>query len=274
MLPRLIFGCAAFALLTGAAPGLNVVVLDPGHGGTNTGALARATGGWEKANTLVITRLVAKHLRDAGVTVFLTRESDVDMALADRVKYANAHRADVFVSIHLNSTEKAGPVGHETFFLALEGSDEAARRLVKFENAEGQGSVLAETRVAGESGDREDVSGILLDLTQSRAHEDAQFLAAAIEKRLTAQSPFRFRGVLQAPFVVLMGAAMPAVVVESGFLNHPEEGKFVTSAEGHARIAQGIADGILDFGRLVLAGRKALAPIPTGPTGAPLPDLP
>jgi N-acetylmuramoyl-L-alanine amidase len=74
--------------------------------------------------------------------------------------------------------------------------------------------------------------------------------------------------VLQAPFVVLMGAAMPAVVVESGFLNHPKEGHFVTSEEGQARIARGIADGILDFGRLVVAGRKA-RPGAAEPTDVP-----
>ena len=261
MLKHSIFGLAALVLLTGASPGesadarggLNVVVIDPGHGGTNMGALARVSGlGYEKQHTLRIARRIAGHLREAGVTVFLTRESDVDMTLADRVRYANAHRADAFVSIHLNSTEKPGPVGHETFFLALEGSDEAARRLATFENQEGQGQVLADAKPQGDA-----VAGILLDLAQNQAHEDAQSLAACIQKHLGQQSPFPNRGVLQAPFVVLMGAAMPAVVVESGFLNHPKEGHFVTSEEGQARIARGIADGILDFGRLVVAGRKA-----------------
>lgn len=278
MLNHLLFGFAAFVLLTGAAPapggsatpgvgargGLRTVVLDPGHGGTNMGALARVSGlGYEKQHTLRIARLVAGHLRAEGITVFLTRESDVDMTLADRVKYANSHRADVFVSVHLNSTEKPGPVGHETFFLALESSDEAARRLADYENAEGQGQVLAEARPA-----EDDVAGILLDLAQSQAHEDAQSLAACIQKRLARQSPYPNRGVLQAPFVVLMGAAMPAVVVESGFLNHPQEGHFVTSDEGQARIARGIADGILDFGRLVVAGRQA-RPSPVDAADAP-----
>lgn len=248
----------------GEGGGLEVVVIDPGHGGTNMGALARASGeGYEKQHTLRIARRIAAHLREAGVTVFLTRESDVDMTLADRVRYANAHKADVFVSIHLNSTEKPGPVGHETFFLALESSDEAARRLSLFENQEGQGQVLADAKPQGDA-----VAGILLDLAQSQAHEDAQALATCIQRHLSTQSPFPNRGVLQAPFVVLMGAAMPAVVVESGFLNHPQEGHFVTSEEGQIKIARGIADGILDFGRLVVAGRKA-RPKPPGPA-APL----
>lgn len=282
MLNHLLFGFVALFLPAGAAPepsggarpvgaagGLQTVVLDPGHGGTNLGALARVSGlGYEKQHTLRIARLIAAHLRAEGVTVFLTRESDVDMTLANRVKYANSHRADVFVSIHLNSTERPGPVGHETFFLALESSDEAARRLTDFENAEGQGQVLAEAR-PGES----EVAGILLDLTQNQAHEDAQSLAACIQKRLGQQSPFPNRGVLQAPFVVLMGAAMPAVVVESGFLNHPREGLFVTSEEGQARIARGIAEGILDFGRLVVAARQPRASGPEGAEAPPLPEV-
>jgi N-acetylmuramoyl-L-alanine amidase len=281
MHPHLLLGAAALALLTGAAPGLDVVVLDPGHGGTNMGAPARAAGtGWEKEHTLRITRRVAEHLRAEGVTVYLTRWADVDMTLANRVRYANAHKADVFVSIHLNSTEKPGPVGHETFFLALESSDEAARRLATYENEAGDAAEPVSGQPdrpasAAAVADATEVSDILRDLGQTQAHEDAQALAAAIQRRMTPQSPFPNRGVLQAPFNVLMGAAMPAVVVEAGFLNHPKEGLFVTSEDGHARIARGIAEGILDFGRLVAEGRKA-RPSPVSPpsSASALPNAP
>jgi N-acetylmuramoyl-L-alanine amidase len=262
---HLLLGATAFALLTGAAPGLDVVVIDPGHGGTNMGAPARAAGsGWEKEHTLRIARRVADHLRAEGVTVHLTRWADVDMTLANRVRYANAHKADVFVSIHLNSTEKPGPVGHETFFLALESSDEAARRLAAYENQDASPAPPSPGSAVPGDGERDPaVTDILRDLGQNQAHEDAQALAAAIQRRMVAQSPFPDRGVLQAPFNVLMGAAMPAVVVEAGFLNHPKEGLFVTSEDGHARIARGVADGILDFGRLVVAARKARPERPT-----------
>jgi N-acetylmuramoyl-L-alanine amidase len=250
--------------------GLRVVVLDPGHGGTNQGAPARARGvGFEKDHTLVIAQKVAARLRAAGVLVYLTRETDLDLALADRVRFANARRADVFVSVHLNSTERPGPVGHETFFLSLEASDEASRRLARFENDEGGTRTTAQLQ----SPDG-DVAGILLDLTQTRAHHDAERLAASIQGRMVKQSPFPNRGVLQAPFVVLMGAAMPAVVVEAGFLNHKDEGLFITSPEGHERIAQGIADGVLDFGRLVLAARSAQTQGVFAPPEDLPPDLP
>lgn len=263
MHPHLLLGATALTLLTGAAPGLDVVVLDPGHGGTNMGAPARAAGtGWEKEHTLRITRRVAEHLRAEGVTVYLTRWADVDMTLANRVRYANAHKADVFVSVHLNSTEKPGPVGHETFFLALESSDEAARRLAAYENE------AVDAPSAPAAATETNVADILRDLGQTLAHEDAQALAAAIQRRMTPQSPFPNRGVLQAPFNVLMGASMPAVVVEAGFLNHAKEGLFITSEDGHARIARGIADGILDFGRLVAEARKA-RPTPPRPPAPP-----
>ncbi len=251
LLTMLVLGVPWAALAT---PGLRLVVVDPGHGGANQGALARATGGWEKDNTLAISKLLAANLRAAGVKVLLTREVDLDLSLADRVKFANANRADVFVSVHLNSTERPGPVGHETFFLALEASDESSARLARYENEAGGGETLAGLPLRSDS-----VAGILMDLSQTSAHQDSQTLAASIQKHMRTRSPFPDRGVLQAPFIVLMGPTMPAVVVEAGFLNHPQEGKFVTSADGQARIARALADGILDFGRLVLSARASSA---------------
>lgn len=237
----------------GQAP-LGLVVLDPGHGGANEGTPDRHRAGvFEKHHSLKIAQLVAKHLRAEGVTVHLTRERDEALSLKRRINLANTLHADVFVSIHLNATERPGPVGHETFFLALKATDESARRLAAFENLDANAVDYATEAQAPKD---DAVADILLDLTRNRAHGDAEKLAAQIQKHLTKQSPFPNRGVLQAPFFVLMGAAMPAVVTEVGFINHAEEGPFITSVPGQARLARGIADGILDFGRLVLAARK------------------
>jgi N-acetylmuramoyl-L-alanine amidase len=234
---------------TAAAPGLSTVVLDPGHGGANDGALCPHTGQFEKVYTLKIAQAAAEHLRAAGVKVLLTREDDRDLALADRVRFANDANADVLVSIHLNSSPKAGPVGHETYFLSLSASDEAARRLALFEN---DGAAVPEAP-APEQGD---LAAILMDLGQTQAHHDAQALAAHLVRRVAPRTPFPARGVKQAPFVVLLGAKMPAVVTEVGFINHKEEGRFVTSDAGIAEVARGLAEGILDFGRLVNAPRE------------------
>lgn len=241
----------AWVVLTGATPGLRTVVIDPGHGGSNEGAPSPYTGHREKYYTLRIGKKVAAHLRAAGVPkVVLTREDDRYVSLADRVRLANELGADVFVSVHLNSTEIPGPAGHETFFLSVDATDEAARRLAEFENDEG----------AGAPAPADPLTAILRDLGQTRAHHDAQKLAASIQRRMTPRSPFPNLGVKQAPFVVLMGARMPAVVCEVGFLNHPEEGRYITSERGQAEIARGIAEGILDFGRLVLAPRERRTP--------------
>ncbi len=257
---------AALALLVAlpavaAPPGLRLVVIDPGHGGTNLGAPSRVHHPvrYEKEFTLKVARKVAARLREAGVTVVMTRERDRDMSLKARISLANRLRADAFVSIHLNATEVPGPTGHETFFLALEATDEAAKRLATFENRD---PVAVEGDATAPVPD-DAVGDILLDLTRERAHHDAQRLAELIQRRLTPQSPFKNRGVKQAPFFVLMGAAMPAVVTEIGFINHRAEGRYITSEKGMSAIAEGIAEGILDYGRLVNAPRSRPASPPT-----------
>ena len=226
------------------------VVIDPGHGKSNEGAPSRHhPERFEKHFTLPISQMVAGRLRTAGVEVVLTREVDEYVTLARRVEIANEQRADVFVSVHLNSTQRPGPRGHETFFLSLDATDEAAKRLAEYENREPEPAAKSNL----DSG--ETVAAILTDLAHNRAHRDAERLAEHIQGHLHKQSPFPDRGVRQAPFIVLMGLAMPAVVVEVGFINHPEEGRFITSPKGQAKLARAIAEGILDFGRLVLAPR-------------------
>lgn len=232
--------------------GLRHVVIDPGHGGENKGAKARfAKGTYEKQYTLIIARHVERMLREAGVpTITLTRTEDVDMALAERVKIANASEADVFISIHQNSSERMGPVGHEVYLLSHRATDEAAARLARYES-----------QMSGEALDpapRSDdpVAAILDDLTQSRAHQDAAPLARLISDQLAKRSPYPNRGVRQAPFIVLMGVEMPAVVVEVGFLNHYKEGRYITREPGMTEVARAIADGVLDYGRQIARPRR------------------
>lgn len=249
-----------------AAPGLRLVVIDPGHGGTNLGAPSRAhPGRYEKEFALIVSRHVADHLRQNGVLVVLTREDDRDMTLKERISLANRLRADVFVSVHLNATDIPGPAGHATFFLAPDASDEAARRLAEFENHD---PVSVDGDAAAPVVD-DAVGDILIDLTRHRAHHDAERLAALMQRRLTPKSPYPDRGVKQAPFFVLMGAAMPAVVCEIGFINHREEGRYITTEPGMKQLAIGIAEGILDYGRLINAPRE-----PSAPPAAPAPPAP
>ena len=233
------------------------VVLDPGHGGTNLGAPARfVRGHYEKHYTLSISLKIERMLSAQGVKVLLTRNDDRNVSLRERVGFANRSGADLFVSIHLNATPKPGPSGHETFFLSLEATDKASRLLADFENQESK--VVTRGKGLRKSGGA--VDDILLDLTRNQAHRDAQALASLIQTHLSPRHRFKNRGIKQAPFHVLMGAAMPAVVCEVGFINHAKEGRYITSEEGQNHIAKGIAEGIIAFGFDVVNMRKKVAP--------------
>ena len=230
------------------------MVLDPGHGGEeNKGAPARMRPGrFEKHYTLPLARIVERHLRAHNIKVKLTRTKDIELSLKDRVRFANRVGADVFVSLHLNSTEKPGPKGHASFALAAESSDEATRRLVEFENRE----PVSIKKHSEDEKDEAGVSDILLDLTRHQAQTDSIRLAELIQARLSDVSPYPNRGVKQAPFGVLKGTAMPAVVCEIGFINHRREGVYITSQEGLEEIGLAIAKGIVDYGELVHGTRK------------------
>jgi len=228
---------------------LRLVMLDPGHGGSeNKGAPARMRPGkFEKYYTLILSRIVQRHLEAAGIKTKLTRTTDIELGLKERVVMANKAGADAFISLHLNSTEKPGPKGHASFFLAPESSDEATRRLVRFENKD----PTALKRMSNTVPDKPAINDILLDLTRHRAQFDSQRLAELIQERLTPVSPYPNRGVKQAPFGVLKGTTMPGVVCEIGFINHRREGLYITSREGLEEIGKAIARGIVDYGELV-----------------------
>lgn len=224
------------------------VVLDPGHGGSNLGApCGRDPHCHEKQLTLPIALLTETRLRAAGAEVYMTRRKDEDVGISDRVQFANQLSADVLVSIHLNSSDEVGPSGYMTFILAEKGIGESEARLIQFES-------LAPVSLKARSSQRyrsSDLDDILFDLTTSHAQRESAHLAQTIQVALGKASPFRDHGIRQAPFHILMGAAMPAVVCELGFLNHPTEGKFLRSPQGQARLATAIANGILAYGKRI-----------------------
>lgn len=230
------------------------VMLDPGHGGEeNKGAPAlMRPGTFEKKYALKLAYLIRNELRSKNVSVLLTRDGDIELGLKERVLMANRTNADLFISLHLNSTEKPGPKGHATFFLAQEAADEATRKLVEFENRE---SKTLKPRLVDVPKD-EQVGHILLDLTRHRAQQDSRRLAEIIQARMRTTSPFPDRGVKQAPFGVLKGTSMPAVVCEIGFLNHAKEGLYITSDDGLEDIAKAISLAILDYGDLIHFSRN------------------
>ncbi len=188
------------------------IVIDPGHGGSEHGTVARS-GTAEKDLTLMIARRLRSRLQDRlPVEVVLTRNGDEEVDHETRTALANQHQADLFVSIHLNSEPwSSGARGAETYFLSAEASDSAAATAAAFENQGGANDDALQL--------------ILWDLAQNRHLARSQQLAKLIQQELNQALGLPDRGVKQAPFRVLMGATMPAVLVELGFLSNPAEEK-------------------------------------------------
>lgn len=194
--------------------GIRTIVIDPGHGGIETGAIGRS-GSMEKDLTLQVARRLRRELeRRMPVKVVLTRDSDIDVHWDTRTAIANQNKADLFISLHFNSSFGRTAKGAETFFLSREASDQMAADAAAMEN---QG-------VQTPPDDPElDLKMILWDLAQSFHLAESQRFASLVQEELNLALGMRDRGVKQAPFRVLMGANMPAVLVELGFLSNPEE---------------------------------------------------
>ena len=220
-----------------------LVVIDPGHGGSQDGA-ASLTGLKEKTIALELAlRLKVALELTLHARVRLTREKDLLLHLTERVKWANEQKPDLFVSIHANSmpTKKLRlkTEGIETYFLSAAASGEEARKVAARENAE---------LPAAARGPRSDtLSFILADLQRSETHSDSSRLAYLVQEKLIAASGATDRGVQQAPFFVLMGLEAPAVLIEVGFISHPEEGVRLSNVDYQAKLAQAIAEGVQAF---------------------------
>jgi len=212
------------------------VVIDPGHGGDDIGAQS-PTGVLEKDVTLAVARRLARVLESRGRAVRLTRDGDQGRALTDRTALANRLEATVFVSLHANASNVSSVAGAETYYMSLDGaSDEAAAATADLEN-----------RAGSTSDERSPLDLILWDLAQAEVLNESSRLALAVQGRLNARLGLRDRGVKQAPFVVLTGATMPAILVEVGFLSNPSEADRLTQPDSQQQIAEALAAGIEDF---------------------------
>lgn len=237
---------------------VRTIVIDPGHGGTEVGAQGKL-GNLEKDLTLELARALKPVLEANGHKVLLTRDKDVQLPLEDRPAFANHNNADLFVSIHLNASPGKRPRGSETYYLSLSATDESARKLADSENAAEPSAV---TRPAGSS---EDLDFLLWDLVQNEHVKESALLAESIQMELDALVGLSNRGIKQAPFRVLVGAAMPAVLIEVAFISNPEEEKSLLQPEFRKKVAEAIAAGIEAYRAKVeprLSQLPATAPAP------------
>jgi N-acetylmuramoyl-L-alanine amidase len=213
------------------------VVLDAGHGGKDPGAIG-ASGLMEKDVVLdVVHRLRRLMRREPYWHVTLTRESDVFIPLEERTAIANEKRADLFVSIHANAAERTDLHGVETYFLDL-ATDEGAKRTAARENATSLKQVS-------------DLELILRDLLMTSKRNESSLLAGTVQQALV-QAPGRGKngrdlGVKQAPFLVLIGAEMAAILIETGFMSHPAEERKLADPKHRADIARAILAGIKEY---------------------------
>jgi N-acetylmuramoyl-L-alanine amidase len=247
-----------------AAPQPITIVLDPGHGGPETGAIGPG-GLQEKEVTLQLSRRLATTIpRVLASRIVLTRDSDSAISLDDRTAMANHEKADLFLSIHANSSRSAGVHGSETYYLSLEASDKLAQEVAKREN-EANGGSAPSPASAGP-----DLDFILWDLAQSAHLRESSELAEAIQEELNVVSKTENRGIKQAPFRVLVGATMPAVLIEAAFISNAEEEKLLRSAVFQQSVAEGIARALARFfsRRRPAALRVSPAPTPI-PTATP-----
>lgn len=220
----------------GEGAGIRTVVIDPGHGGAEVGALG-PSGTLEKDVTLAIARKVRANVANGlGLQAFLTRDRDQELALEDRPAVANNYKADLFVSIHANAFRSEGARGSEVYFLSYQATDDESRRVAAME-----GGDIAPSAVAPAGSE---LALILWDMAQAEHLEESSALASRIQEELAEVTGSQGRGVKQAPFRVLVGAAMPAVLVEVAFISNAAEERLLVSDDYQSRVAAAITRGI------------------------------
>lgn len=228
------------------ANGLRKIVLDPGHGGKDPGAIG-AGGIAEKDIVLSIAkRLAVKLKNEMGIQVVLTRKDDRLVPLEDRTAMANAEDADLFISLHMNASPNAEAKGIETYYLDNT-SDEAAIRLASRENATSRKNIS-------------DLQFILSDMTQNMKLEDSITLAHRLQGSLVGgmtkvMDDVRDLGVKQALFYVLVGARMPSVLVEMFFITNRSEGRAMSQGNYQDAMVEALFEGIQKYGQSSLIAK-------------------
>jgi N-acetylmuramoyl-L-alanine amidase len=212
-------------------------VIDAGHGGDENGAKGPG-GALEKQITLSVARRLKAALEGRlGLRVILTRESDATVGLDERAAIANNNKADLFVSLHANAAPRTATSGAEVFYLSLDEYGDAAERVAHTDSDP--------LPVFG--GGTRDIELILWDMAQARYIKESAALAHTVEASLRQRVPMSARAIQQAPFRVLVGANMPAVLVEMGFITNAAQEKQLQSDEFQNLIVQALVESITRF---------------------------
>jgi len=215
------------------------IVIDAGHGGHDTGTIG-PTGLMEKDLCLDVALRLGKLFEQKlpGADVVYTRSDDTFIPLEDRTRIANEAKADLFVSIHANSSPDRAARGIETYYLNLKGSPEAMEVAAR-ENAASQQSI-------------HDLEDLVKRITRTEKIDESKELAEDIQESLAKRvqktaKTVRNRGVRKAPFVVLIGADMPSILTEISFLSNPSDEQLLKKPEHRQRIAEGVYQGVAQY---------------------------
>ncbi|MFO8048538.1 MAG: N-acetylmuramoyl-L-alanine amidase [Desulfosudaceae bacterium] len=221
--------------------GLNVrrIVIDPGHGGRDGGAPGYLKGIHEKKLVLeMATKLASRIRREIGCEVILTRENDTFLTLEERTAIANTKNADLFISLHTNACMTRDAHGIETYILNL-ATDEDAMRVAARENNTSRKNIS-------------DLQAILSSLMQNTKISESSRLAGSVQESVCGHleqhySRIKNKGVKQAPFYVLLGAQMPSILIEAGFISNSRECRRLTDEKYQDRICEGIVKGVKEY---------------------------
>ena len=225
---------------------VRTVVVDPGHGGHDVGAVG-TRGILEKDVNLGVARELKRYLeRESDLKVVLTRDRDSYLDLAERAEIANSAHGDLFISLHCNSWFNDGAHGLETFFLSPAESD-YDKSLEAAENSAGRDP--GQLGDPGDPDDPGDVDFIVWELVQNQFISSSSQLAEVIQQHVVDDMTLLDRGVRQAGFRVLVGAYMPAVLIEMGFLTHAEEESSLGSSGYQRRLARSLGEAVLSYRR-------------------------
>jgi N-acetylmuramoyl-L-alanine amidase len=227
------------ALAKQLALGVKRIIIDPGHGGRDYGAPGYLKGVHEKDIVLKLGRRLAKKIREKlNCEVVMTRTSDRYLTLEERTAFANTKNADLFISIHTNAARDRRAYGVETFFLNLATDDDAI--------------LVAARENATSTKNISDLQSILSDLMQNAKINESSRLAAHVQRCMCKDLKKRYsriknKGVKQAPFYVLLGAQMPAILVETAFISNPRECKRLVNSNYQDRMCDAIVNGIREY---------------------------
>ena len=212
---------------------VKTIVIDPGHGGKDPGAVS-GNGLQEKHVVLDVAKRLGSLLEGKGTyRIHLTRETDVFIPLEQRTRFANDKGADVFISIHINSCDRPAARGVETYYLSL-ASDEESRMTAAMENASSGKTI-------------KDLSNIVRYILRGAKVKESRELARTVQSQLSQATGTNDRGIRRAPFIVLIGAQAPSILVELGFISNLQDERLLRSEEYRDKLARALMRAVENY---------------------------